>query len=585
MATVNTARLKAAGPIDPAHGFPLWFEDGNGVRLELGLTPDARTPAIGDRPRPTEALSFPDNFPDEAFYFMAEARLPVGGNGVTGRARVILALEAAFGGAGEPGPGLNVVFARIRVDMDDVVPGAAYVVTHPYGVTDPLSADDRGRVRHTLDLGIIEGDPTGVVTRGQVAPFLQSVSAEPGYLGDGVTETQVTGSPIQLNGQPVNYVSILGPGIREGGGLPDPADAANLDRVWTDRFSVQGRLATRQGAWLEGASYAPDGAGALLRVVARSGAGQDLRVGGNGVHFKLNADGERYAGIGIGSAAQLPTDARLFNLSDVPATSYPIHFTDQVVVTRALYDAAAQTLTVQASSSDPAAALSLPQFGDQALGASPHVVAGVTAPPAVLVVASSLGGQGVQQVELTGPAVAGQPVQAVIAVVTAAMTGDTVVLDGSGSPGATGYNWAQLAGPGVAIDQPTAAVTHFVPTAAGSYQFRLDVTGSGGPASADTSAIAVTAAPTSDNVVVTRCEYRTGRRQFRVEGTVDNLPNTIQVRFGGTELGQATPDATGAWAVRRTLLDNEAGTLPTPGASVHVASRRTAGEHTLRIRQ
>jgi hypothetical protein len=37
MALGNTLRLKAAGSIDPENGFPLWFEDTNGVRLELGL--------------------------------------------------------------------------------------------------------------------------------------------------------------------------------------------------------------------------------------------------------------------------------------------------------------------------------------------------------------------------------------------------------------------------------------------------------------------------------------------------------------------------------------------------------------------
>ena len=301
------------------------------------------------------------------------------------------------------------------------------------------------------------------------------------------------------------------------------------------------------------------------------------------MHYKLTPDGERYAG--IGSAAQVPTDARLFNLTDSPATWYPIKFTDQVVVERAVHDAAAGTLTVQASSSDPTAVLSLPQFADQPLASSPHVVTGVSAAPASLVVVSSKGGRGAQAVQLTGAAAPSLPVQAVIAVGPPSMTGDAVVLDGSGSPGATAYNWAQVAGPGVTISQPTAAIASVVPTVAGSYQFRLDVTGAGGPASATTPPIAITAAPTSDALVLTRCEYRTGTRQFRVEGTVNNLPNAVKVTFAGLDLGHATPDVTGAWAVRKTLLESEVGTLPTPGATVHVKSRRSAGDHALRIRQ
>jgi hypothetical protein len=127
----NSNRLKAAGPIDPDNGFPLWFEDEKGVRLELGinrdfLNPDPLLPAIGDLQNPADSLKFPDNFPDESFYFLAEAELQVDGNGRAGRARVILALEAAFGGTGDPQEGLNVVFARIRVRMDNLIPGTQY---------------------------------------------------------------------------------------------------------------------------------------------------------------------------------------------------------------------------------------------------------------------------------------------------------------------------------------------------------------------------------------------------------------------------------------------------------------------------
>ena len=45
---------------------------------------------------PSATMRFPDNFPDESLYFMAKARLSVGGAGAIGRARVIVALEATF---------------------------------------------------------------------------------------------------------------------------------------------------------------------------------------------------------------------------------------------------------------------------------------------------------------------------------------------------------------------------------------------------------------------------------------------------------------------------------------------------------
>jgi hypothetical protein len=116
MATENIERLFAAGPIDPANGYPMWFEDRNGIRLELVANNDPFAPIIGE-PFEEPTLGFvPDHFPDEHFYYMAEAELDVGGNadGELGRARIILALEAAFGGAGAPKKGANVVFARIR---------------------------------------------------------------------------------------------------------------------------------------------------------------------------------------------------------------------------------------------------------------------------------------------------------------------------------------------------------------------------------------------------------------------------------------------------------------------------------------
>ena len=85
----NPSRLSARGPVDPRHGFPRWYKDAAGVRLELAFDPaDPRTPAIGDLPDPAAPVSFPRNFPDEAFYFLAEAELPVGGGPRPGRARM-----------------------------------------------------------------------------------------------------------------------------------------------------------------------------------------------------------------------------------------------------------------------------------------------------------------------------------------------------------------------------------------------------------------------------------------------------------------------------------------------------------------
>src|SRR4051812_17169167 len=91
-------------------------------------------PAALELPAPGAPVVFPGNFPDEAFYFSAEAEMLVGGPAGSARARLILALEAAFGGTGAVVDGQQMVFGRIRLRIDDVEPGRTYTATGPYGV-------------------------------------------------------------------------------------------------------------------------------------------------------------------------------------------------------------------------------------------------------------------------------------------------------------------------------------------------------------------------------------------------------------------------------------------------------------------
>lgn len=266
MPVSNPNRLSAAGPVDPANEFPAWFEDGSGLRLELVSRPDPLAPAMGELPDPGLPVAFPDNFPDEGFYFMAEARLQVGGAGQVGRGRVIMALEAAFGGDGAPQTGLGVVFARFRARIDDVRPGAEYVVRHPYGESKPLAADERGRVFYTCDLGVAEGSMARVLVSGEIAPFLAAATGAPaGYVGDGATPVRIVNGPFR------NHVEIAGPGIGLGS-----ADASGPDLVTTDLFTVQGRLAGTGGG-----APPPSGPPALdiLEAEFRSNHGQ-FRVSG-----------------------------------------------------------------------------------------------------------------------------------------------------------------------------------------------------------------------------------------------------------------------------------------------------------------
>ena len=68
------AELAAVGPLDPANGFPLWYQDQAGTTLELCL--DTVSSAAGPlcllaQPNPNAPISFPDNFGAEAFWWSA----------------------------------------------------------------------------------------------------------------------------------------------------------------------------------------------------------------------------------------------------------------------------------------------------------------------------------------------------------------------------------------------------------------------------------------------------------------------------------------------------------------------------------
>lgn len=330
MAVENPNRLSAVGPVDPIHGFPQWFQDASGLKLELVTSPDPQAPAAGELPSPTQPVQFPGNFPDEALYFMAEARLEAGGAGQAGRARVIMALEAAFSGDGLPKADLGVVFARLRVRVDDLSPGTECVVRHPYGETRPLAADGRGRIAYTCDLGLAEGNMTRVLVTGQIAPFLAWTNgAAPGYIGDGVTDHQVTNGPFR------NHVEIEGTGIGIGS-----ADAVGPNLIRKDLFTVQGRVAGTGSP----AVPPPVGVAALEIVEAEYRAGgQQYRVRGNVNPVTVPGPGGAIAdrvdvtldGAVLGSAFPDATGAWSLR-KEVPDVAAPVAGAPQIVVATTL---------------------------------------------------------------------------------------------------------------------------------------------------------------------------------------------------------------------------------------------------------
>jgi hypothetical protein len=233
------AALSAVGPVVPRHGFPEYYQDASGLRLALCVeSEDPFCTNVAPNPGPATVTSDPatTNFPEETFYWSADALIDKRTVGV--RARLVLAEEAAFLN-GPTAAGDQVTFGRIRVTIDGAQPGAEYTVTHPYG-TEQLTADKRGRVRMTDDVGCA-GVPCdfadALATR--IGPFLRwdpksSPAAPAGYVGNPLREHTVVGSP---RGAAFNVFRVTGPSI---GG---PGD----NSIETHLFTVEGKAATTQG--------------------------------------------------------------------------------------------------------------------------------------------------------------------------------------------------------------------------------------------------------------------------------------------------------------------------------------------------
>ena len=228
------------GPYNLANGnFAGWYQDSHGRTLDLCLTKAVSSRVAGAPGAPaymctllptpgvfddTQPIAFPTNFPDEAFWFTADAAIVDAARGID--LSYGTAIEAAFA-AEEPVEGDQVSFARVRIRVD-VPTAGTYVVTHPYGVeVFDVTAGGRRAINMTRDIGIAgAGDFSGAL-KGDVGPFLRSVNGpytegSERFIGDPNLDERVTGSPFNTN-----FVRIEGPG--------------GID-LRTELFSISGKL-------------------------------------------------------------------------------------------------------------------------------------------------------------------------------------------------------------------------------------------------------------------------------------------------------------------------------------------------------
>ncbi|MEQ1631108.1 MAG: PKD domain-containing protein [Planctomycetota bacterium] len=220
LSSLAPAQAPSYGPLMPPNGFPSHYTDGQGTALSLCLANPAMCLLAEPLAEPIPGVAFPANysgtFPDESFYWAAEATMPTAGGG---QALLVLALEASFS-SGIVLPGDQTTFARMRLRIDNLVAGATYRITHPYGQVD-LVATGSGRraINYTEDLGLVPGN-FSLALGGNIFPFLRWDSGLPlldvqgnEYVGDPNIPHTVTGSPTGTNYFRIEGPNVGGPGI------------------------------------------------------------------------------------------------------------------------------------------------------------------------------------------------------------------------------------------------------------------------------------------------------------------------------------------------------------------------------------
>src|SRR5512134_2772577 len=218
-----TARGPLNLPIPPGDGFPVWYQDSNGLSLGQCLDSVLFCGLLADATfNPALPVSFPTNYPGEQFYFLGTVLM-----GPPYNLLYVAATEGSFAGAlGDPVAGQQAVFSRVRIRANITLPGT-YTVTHPYG-TETFTVTTPGRRAINFSNGVFglvalsfDGPlDLSPVSAPLVGPYLRPSAAPGGAPTDFVTDiatgnkyiaipgalTPVTGSPTGNN-----FVEISGP--------------------------------------------------------------------------------------------------------------------------------------------------------------------------------------------------------------------------------------------------------------------------------------------------------------------------------------------------------------------------------------
>ena len=462
IATGAQAALRDFGPIKPLGGFPSWYRDNNGVAVQQCLSravsplPNSATglPICNILPNPDSLPPFdatlpitfyPNpttnwNFPDESFYYSLSPTQDFAFAAGKGRVVIVLALEAAFG-TGNPIPGDQTVFSRVRVYLTQGVPNGAYKITHPYGVENLTVTG--GLLRFTRDIGLVGPAFTGPLA-GDMGPFftwtvdntlplgsqnadgtlngLDPVTRLPNgdvFLGDFNIPHTFQGSPFGTN-----YFRVDGPvgsgiggpgvdfiqtnlGLLEGWKYTTPIPSPlNIDRLTYRRDAVSGQI----DVFATTSSLSNQNTPSSLTIT-----GANIIPAAGVVMAKDAATGTYFAHIDNIPPAQFPAQVTITNTADNPPTAVVGDLVDEVFISEATYEPVSKTLTVTAASGDllnnPAPALTADHYGPIPANGT-LVVAGVNAPPPNIRVVSAAHGSSTKQLLVRAfvPPVAGNDV-------------------------------------------------------------------------------------------------------------------------------------------------------------------------------
>lgn len=441
------------GPYTAATGrFPAWYQDATNLQLELCQSKalSSRVPSVPGTPSymctilpepgvfdDTLPMVFPDNWPPEAFWTVAETKIPAVGTSGYALEAYVAGVEAAFT-TPDPVDGQQISFARIRLRID-VPQAGTYTVTHPYGVeTFNVTTPGRRAINVTRDIGVAApGNFTGALN-GAVGPFLHSVNgpyievnpetgASETFVGDPNLAEAVTGSP---NG--TNFVRISGPAgtiqtnlFNLTGKVYDNRAQTPVDaqRITYRRTSNGGSPSTR----VEVFASSPNSSSLCFRETLALVPGtpatpcQTAMVGdNNGLFF----------GQHLLSSSSLPAVV-VVTASNPAGTTRPTSVSskliDLVKIQTATYTWSNKTLVIEATSTDEVNVPDMVAAGFGRLSKSGTLqrltVADLAQPPASVTVKSAAGGSDTEWVKVVGNAPNSGDNQPPVAVADTATTG------------------------------------------------------------------------------------------------------------------------------------------------------------------